>query len=635
MPYTAQTENYGLPIYEDKPGNKPTYLGDWNEAMNTIDSTMKSISESGGGGGGTDPRVDEALETARTAQSTAQAASAAASEAQSTADDARSVAQQARSAASTAQSTADAAQQTATQANAAATNAQATAQQASTAASEAKSAAEAANSAAGEAKSAADSASETASAAQSTAQQASTAASEAKSAASTAQSAADDAKSAADSAGETASAAQSTAQQAKSAADTAQSTADAAKSAAGIAQSVARAAMTAADSASETASAAQSTAQQASTAASEAKSAASTAQSAADDAARGTDFFGKTILFIGDSWAAEGGTNFTSPYTSLVAKSLGATKISLYNPSGGFTRGGTEFDGTFQQYFDDWYTKNQSTAAGVNYVIIMGGLNDYGATESTVKSAIKALVNDISRKMKNATIYLIPQIASPNMVRCSVNTQNSVNTWARTARIMFEAYNELASSVSVRLLDSLVYCMQFGDFDTLMQDDMIHPTQAGSNYIARQIVRALLGLPVKSFVLTNPAPLLNNAKSSGTCNSTIYFEGTNLVFSASCNVTIPNISGSNHSGFAIRTPSFVPVSQDVGITYGTGFFWNTTKKIGIPVFTQAYVVDTDMTSASNYAEMRLDCAGGWQTTTNGDVALAVANFVVDFAPDVK
>ena len=271
----------------------------------------------------------------------------------------------------------------------------------------------------------------------------------------------------------------------------------------------------------------------------------------------------------------------------------------------------------------------------MNYVIIMGGLNDYGATESTVKSAIKALVNDISGKMKNATIYLIPQIASPNMVRCSVNTQNSVNTWARTARIMFEAYNELASSVQVRLLDSLVYCMQFGDFDTLMQNDMIHPTQAGSNYIARQIVRALLGMPVKSFVLTNPVPLLNNATSSGKCNSTIYFEGTNLVFSASCNVTIPNINGTNHSGFAIRTPSFVPVSQDVGITYGTGFFWNTTKKIGIPVFAQAHVVDTDMTSASNYAEMRLDCAGGWQTTANRDVALAVANFVVDFAPDVK
>ena len=628
MPYTAQTENYGLPIYEDKPGNKPTYLGDWNDAMQTIDSTMKSISESGGGGGGSDPRVDEALETARAAQSTAQAASAAASEAQSTADDARSVAQQARSAASTAQSTADSAQQTATQANAAATNAQAAAQTASTTASEAKSTADAAQSAAGEAKTAAESAGETASAAQSTAQSASTAAStaqstadNAKAAADTAQSAAEAAKTAADTAGETASAAQSTATQASATAQQAKSTADAA-------QSAAEAAKTAADTAGETASAAQSTATQA-------KSTADAAKSAADTAARGTDFFGKTILFIGDSWAAEGGTNFTSPYTSLVAKSLGATKISLYNPSGGFTRGGTEFDGTFQQYFDDWYTKNQSTAAGVNYVIIMGGLNDYGATESTVKSAIKALVNDISGKMKNATIYLIPQIASPNMVRCSVNTQNSVNTWARTARITFEAYNELASSVKVRLLDSLVYCMQFGNFDALMQNDMIHPTQAGSNYIARQIVRALLGLPVKSFVLTNPAPLLNNATSSGTCNSTIYFEGTNLVFSASCNVTIPNISGSNHSGFAIRTPSFVPVSQDVGITYGTGFFWNTTRKIVIPVFTQAYVVDNDMTSTSNYAEMRLDCAGGWQTTANGDVALAVANFVVDFAPDVK
>ena len=42
MPFSKSTTNYNLPQYE--PTDKPKYLTDFNSAMETIDTTMKSIS---------------------------------------------------------------------------------------------------------------------------------------------------------------------------------------------------------------------------------------------------------------------------------------------------------------------------------------------------------------------------------------------------------------------------------------------------------------------------------------------------------------------------------------------------------------------------------------------------------------
>ena len=40
MSYSEETPNYMLPLY--LADDRPSYLGDWNETMNKIDSTMKS-----------------------------------------------------------------------------------------------------------------------------------------------------------------------------------------------------------------------------------------------------------------------------------------------------------------------------------------------------------------------------------------------------------------------------------------------------------------------------------------------------------------------------------------------------------------------------------------------------------------
>lgn len=134
MSHTAQTTYYGLPIYEDKAGNQPTYLGDWNETMRTLDSSLNAVASQSSGVVNT---AKQALSTAQQAQQTANAANTVANSAQQTASDlsdkvqtAQQTAEQANSAAETAQSTAESANSTAQQASRTASNALSQAQEA-------------------------------------------------------------------------------------------------------------------------------------------------------------------------------------------------------------------------------------------------------------------------------------------------------------------------------------------------------------------------------------------------------------------------------------------------------------------------------------------------------------------------
>lgn len=150
MSHTAQTTYYGLPIYEDKAGNQPTYLGDWNDAMRTLDSSLNAVAAQSSGVVST---ANQALTTAQQAQQTANAANTVANSAQQTASGlseqvqtAQTTAEQANTAAGTAQSTAEAANSTAQTASTTASNALSQAQQANSTAGTAKSTAESAQS---------------------------------------------------------------------------------------------------------------------------------------------------------------------------------------------------------------------------------------------------------------------------------------------------------------------------------------------------------------------------------------------------------------------------------------------------------------------------------------------------------
>lgn len=150
MSHTAQTTYYGLPIYEDKAGNQPTYLGDWNETMRTLDSSLNAVAAQSSGVVTT---ANQALTTAQQAQQTANAANTVANSAQKTASGlseqvqtAQQTAEQANTAAGTAQSTAESANSTAQQASTTASNALSQAQTAASTAGTANATAQTAQS---------------------------------------------------------------------------------------------------------------------------------------------------------------------------------------------------------------------------------------------------------------------------------------------------------------------------------------------------------------------------------------------------------------------------------------------------------------------------------------------------------
>ena len=95
MAYSNSTTNYNLPQYA--PTDKPKYLSDFNNAMQTIDTSIKSVSD-----------------VANTAKSTADTANTNATNAKSTADtantnatNAKTTAEKANTNASSAKTTAD------------------------------------------------------------------------------------------------------------------------------------------------------------------------------------------------------------------------------------------------------------------------------------------------------------------------------------------------------------------------------------------------------------------------------------------------------------------------------------------------------------------------------------------------
>lgn len=108
MAHTNSTTNYGLPQWIGS--DKPTFLGDFNSAFNTIDTQMKSNADTATGAAET---ASSANATANSANQTATAADGKATLAKNTADAATSAAQSASDLATIAKNTADSAARTA------------------------------------------------------------------------------------------------------------------------------------------------------------------------------------------------------------------------------------------------------------------------------------------------------------------------------------------------------------------------------------------------------------------------------------------------------------------------------------------------------------------------------------------
>lgn len=94
MAFSNSTTNYNLPQYA--PSDKPKYLSDFNNAMSTIDTTIKSVSDVATGAENSIEEINTKItaveKTANTAKSTADTANATATSAKTTADTANTTA---------------------------------------------------------------------------------------------------------------------------------------------------------------------------------------------------------------------------------------------------------------------------------------------------------------------------------------------------------------------------------------------------------------------------------------------------------------------------------------------------------------------------------------------------------------
>ena len=145
MSYTNKTPNFELPQYVAD--DKPSYLGDFNQAMLKIDTDMKTIDNKATEAQSTSSNANS---TATEALSTAQSASTSASSANTTATQAKQMAQNAQTDATNAISTANSANTSANEAKENASGANNMAENAQSLAQSAKSVADTANSKANE-----------------------------------------------------------------------------------------------------------------------------------------------------------------------------------------------------------------------------------------------------------------------------------------------------------------------------------------------------------------------------------------------------------------------------------------------------------------------------------------------------
>lgn len=129
MSYTNSTPNYGLPQYTAD--DKPTYLGDFNEAMSKVDTNLKNVDNKATSSVTTaqnaNASAEEALQTANSAQSAVSQVSTTANQAKTTAENAQSSASNAQSDASSALTNANQAKSTAESAKSTANTAKSTA----------------------------------------------------------------------------------------------------------------------------------------------------------------------------------------------------------------------------------------------------------------------------------------------------------------------------------------------------------------------------------------------------------------------------------------------------------------------------------------------------------------------------
>lgn len=212
------------------------------------------------------------------------------------------------------------------------------------------------------------------------------------------------------------------------------------------------------------------------------------------------EFKGAYAVFVSDSWGTRN-YGVTTPYMEQMGDMLGMTVANLSVGSTGFIKGGNN---NFQSRLQAWALANPTLVNGVDYVMVCGSTNDYANTISEISAAVTQFVNYAVETFPNAQIILIPQFASNTPAYAAVNTTDD-NAWRKSSVAMYDAwYNTVMPRA--RLINNTFFAFGFAP-SYYFNNDYVHPTQAGHNYLAKWMVEALTGANPCSLTLANYNPV--------------------------------------------------------------------------------------------------------------------------------
>lgn len=218
-----------------------------------------------------------------------------------------------------------------------------------------------------------------------------------------------------------------------------------------------------------------------------------------------TLWHGKNVLCVTDSWGRENSYGVTKCWMHIFCDAMGANYIDLAQGSTGYTEPPSPTGGrkNFITRLQDYVAAHtEDELKSIAAVIISGSSNDHNyvittAQRTSYMAQVVATWNYILTNFPNATIYAVPQIATPNMLTMSVNTET--NIWSYLG-----AVPELALLLNVSNLATQrivvpksspywLYTCRSSTIATIMNDDHIHPKQQGHYIIARKMFEWVTG----------------------------------------------------------------------------------------------------------------------------------------------
>lgn len=187
-------------------------------------------------------------------------------------------------------------------------------------------------------------------------------------------------------------------------------------------------------------------------------------------------FNGANVLWIGDSWSTVTGP-VTKVHPQYLSDYLG---FNLYNEGSSGT--GFTIGTTFQQRMEAWKTNNPDVK--IDYVFVQGSINDQPNVGTTLTNAINTFVAKEKELFPNAELIAIPPICNYNL------SLPSDRSWWN----MFYTVNLAFFNLGVPTIKLPLIFLGYGNY--FLSNDPQHPTTQGQEFMAKQILQKLLGMPI-------------------------------------------------------------------------------------------------------------------------------------------